>query len=105
LFHQAKQELLSLGCVTKRVHGEFGITPRLASGTDRGNGAAKRSDQGRHARAVVCQIVLPEAVLDRGFGRPQQSIRHGGEEDAAPIRLESLSDYQLEMLIQRLRKG
>ena len=34
-----------------------------------------------------------------------QSVRHGGDEDAAPIRIESLSDYQLEMLIQRLRKG
>jgi hypothetical protein len=46
-----------------------------------------------------------QAVLDRGFGRPLQSIRHGGEEDAAPIRIESLSEYQLEMLIARLRKG
>jgi hypothetical protein len=46
-----------------------------------------------------------QAVLDRGFGRPLQSIRHGGEEDAAPIRLESLSDAQLESLIQRLSRG
>jgi hypothetical protein len=30
------------------VHGEFVITLRLASGTDRGNGTAKRNDQGRH---------------------------------------------------------
>ena len=35
----------------------------------------------------------------------QQSIRHGGEEDAAPIRIESLSDHQLEALIARLSKG
>ena len=34
-----------------------------------------------------------------------QSVRHGGDEDAAPIRIESLSDYQLEKLIERLRKG
>ena len=37
----------------KAVHGEFVITLRLASGIDRGNGAAKRSDQGRHGRAAV----------------------------------------------------
>jgi hypothetical protein len=43
-----------------RVHGEFLITLRLASGTDRGNGAAKRSDPGRHGRAAVRQIFLPE---------------------------------------------
>jgi hypothetical protein len=42
------------------VGGEFIITLRLASGTDRGNGAAKRSDQGRHGRAAVRQIVLLE---------------------------------------------
>jgi hypothetical protein len=35
----------------------------------------------------------------------QQAIKHGGEEDAAPIRIESLSDAQLEALIQRLSKG
>lgn len=46
-----------------------------------------------------------QAVLDRGFGRPQQSIRHGGEEDAVPIRIESLSDHQFETLIARLSKG
>jgi hypothetical protein len=33
----------------------------------------------------------------------QQAIKHGGEEDAAPIRIESLSEYQLEMLLQRLK--
>ena len=41
-----------------RVHGEFVITLRLAFGTDRGNGAAKRSDQARHGRAAVRQIFL-----------------------------------------------
>jgi hypothetical protein len=46
-----------------------------------------------------------QAVLDRGFGRSLQSIRHRGEEDAAPIRMESLSEHQLEMLINRVRKG
>ena len=35
----------------------------------------------------------------------QQSVRHGGEEDAAPIRIESLSDFQLEQLIKRLQKA
>jgi hypothetical protein len=35
----------------------------------------------------------------------QQAIKHGGEEDAAPIRIENLSEYQLEMLLQRLSKG
>jgi hypothetical protein len=34
-----------------------------------------------------------------------QSIKHGGDEDARPIRIESLSDYQLDMLIQRLQRG
>ena len=42
------------------VHGEFVITLRLVSGIDRGNGAAKRSDQGQHGRAAVRQIVLLE---------------------------------------------
>jgi hypothetical protein len=42
------------------VHGEFVITLRLASGTDRGSGAAKRSDQGQRGLAVVRQIVLLE---------------------------------------------
>jgi urease accessory protein UreF len=42
------------------VHGEFVIMLRLASGTVRDNGAAKRRDQGRHGREAVCQIVLPE---------------------------------------------
>jgi hypothetical protein len=28
-----------------------------------------------------------------------------GEEDAAPIRFENLSEYQLEMLIKRLERG
>jgi hypothetical protein len=35
----------------------------------------------------------------------QQAIKHGGEEDAAPIRMESLSEHQLEVLIGRLRRG
>jgi ABC-type transporter Mla subunit MlaD len=34
-----------------------------------------------------------------------QTLRRGGEEDAAPIRMETLSDHQLETLIARLRKG
>ena len=42
------------------VHGEFVVTLRLASETDRGNGTAKRSGQGRHGRVAVCQIVLLE---------------------------------------------
>jgi hypothetical protein len=33
------------------------------------------------------------------------SIKHSGEEDGAPIRIETLSDYQLERLIERLRKS
>jgi hypothetical protein len=45
-----------------------------------------------------------QAILDRGHGRPLQSIRHGGEEDASPIRFENLSEYQLEMLIKRLER-
>ena len=36
------------------------ITLRLASGTDRGNGTAKRSDQGQHGQAAVRQIFLLE---------------------------------------------
>jgi hypothetical protein len=35
----------------------------------------------------------------------QQALKHGGEEDGAPIRIENLSEYQLEMLLQRLSKG
>lgn len=34
-----------------------------------------------------------------------QSIKHGGDENAAPIRMESLSEFQLETLIKRLRRG
>jgi hypothetical protein len=34
-----------------------------------------------------------------------QSIKHGGDEDAPPIKLENLSEYQLERLIERLSKG
>ena len=39
------------------------ITLLSASGTDRGSGTATHSGQGRHGRAAVGQIVLPE------FGR------------------------------------
>jgi len=35
----------------------------------------------------------------------QQSIKHAGDEDAPPIRIESLSDDQLQKLIERLRRG
>jgi hypothetical protein len=34
-----------------------------------------------------------------------QSVKLTGDEDAPPIRLESLSDHQFEPLIARLRKG
>jgi hypothetical protein len=34
-----------------------------------------------------------------------QSIKLGGDEDTPPIRLESLSDHQLEVLVGRIRKG
>jgi hypothetical protein len=33
------------------------------------------------------------------------SIKHSGDEEGAPIRIESLSDQQLEKLIERLRRG
>jgi hypothetical protein len=46
-----------------------------------------------------------QAVLDRGFGRPLQSLRHGGDENAPPLKLETLSDRQLEVLIKRLQRG
>jgi hypothetical protein len=46
-----------------------------------------------------------QAMLDRGFGRPMQQVRHDGDEDAPPIRIENLSEYQLEMLIVRLSRG
>jgi hypothetical protein len=46
--------------IKRAVPGEFVVTLRLASETDRGNGTAKRSGQGRHGRAAVCQIVLLE---------------------------------------------
>jgi hypothetical protein len=51
---------LALDLVEPPVHGEFVITLRLASGTVRGNGTAKRSDQGQHGQAAVFQIALPE---------------------------------------------
>jgi hypothetical protein len=35
----------------------------------------------------------------------QASVRHAGDEDAPPIRIESLSDQQLEKLIERLRRS
>jgi hypothetical protein len=57
----------------------------------------------RSAKAPAsARSAAAQAVLDRGFGRPLQSIRHGGEEDAAPIRFEHLSEHELEMLIARL---
>jgi hypothetical protein len=60
----------------------------------------------RSAKAPAsARSAAAQAVLDRGFGRPQQSIRHGGEEDAAPIRIESMSDFQPEQLIARLSKS
>jgi hypothetical protein len=34
-----------------------------------------------------------------------QSIKHAGDEDSPPIRIESLSDFQLEQLIRRLSRG
>jgi hypothetical protein len=34
----------------------------------------------------------------------QQAIKHGGDENAEPIRFENLTEYQLEMLLQRLEK-
>jgi hypothetical protein len=34
-----------------------------------------------------------------------QAIKLGGDEDAPPLRIESLSDHQLEVLIDRLRRG
>jgi hypothetical protein len=40
------------GQIPCRVGSEFIITLQLAFETDRGNGAAKRSDRGRHGRAV-----------------------------------------------------
>jgi hypothetical protein len=56
----------------------------------------------RSAKAPAsARSAAAQAVLDRGFGRP---LRHGGEEDASPIRFESLSEYQLEMLIKRLER-
>jgi hypothetical protein len=35
----------------------------------------------------------------------RQQIRHSGDEYEPPLRVENLSDYQLEKLIARLRKG
>jgi DNA invertase Pin-like site-specific DNA recombinase len=51
---------VKLGRKPKSVSGEFITMQPLASGTDHGNAAAKRSDQGVHGRAVVRQIVLLE---------------------------------------------
>ena len=34
-----------------------------------------------------------------------QAIKHGGDEDATPIRIETLSDHQLEQLVKRLSCG
>jgi hypothetical protein len=48
--------------------------------------------------------MLLQAMM--GFLYPSHAtVKHSGDEDAPPIRVESLSDYQLEKLIQRLRKG
>ena len=35
----------------------------------------------------------------------RQQIKHSGDEDEPPIRVENLSDHQLEKLIARLRRG
>jgi hypothetical protein len=41
-----------------------------------------------------------------GFIYPtRQQIRHSGDEDEPPIRVENLSDYQLQKLIERLRRS
>jgi putative transposase len=54
------RDLIRRMSLANPVHGEFVITLQLASGTDRGNGVAKRSDQGRHGWAAVRQIFLLE---------------------------------------------
>jgi hypothetical protein len=46
--------------------------------------------------------------MARGFktgGRKKGSLNKATREEDAPIRIESLSDYQLEMLIKRLQRG
>jgi hypothetical protein len=49
------------------VSGEFIIMLRLASGTDRGNDAAERSDQGRHGQAVVSWSAATERLVNAIF--------------------------------------
>jgi len=56
------------------VHGEFVIMIRLASGTDRDNGAAKRRDQGRHGREAGLPDSSPGVLLVSGQQRPQHSL-------------------------------
>jgi hypothetical protein len=60
----------------------------------------------RSAKAPAsARSAAAQAILDRGFGRPRQTLRHGGEEDAPAIRIESMSERELEVLIGRLSKG
>src|SRR4029077_20670211 len=53
LFRLAMSKINDMPVKQGPVHGEFVMTLRLVSGTDRGNGTAKRSGQGRHGRAAV----------------------------------------------------
>jgi hypothetical protein len=42
-------------------------------------------DRGIRSRLLRGRSAAAQALLDRGFGRPLQAIKHGGDEDAPPI--------------------
>jgi hypothetical protein len=69
---------------------------------ERAKGAAAQQDVVTRLLTAACKIAHDIAPY---LYPTLQSIKHGGEEDAAPIRFENLSEHQLEMLIQRLRKS
>lgn len=66
---------------------------------DREGGNVRQSLEYFQAAAKIAHDVSPYLYPTL------QSIKHGGDEDAPPIRLETLSEHQLEVLIGRLRKG
>jgi hypothetical protein len=66
---------------------------------ERDKGNAELATRYASMAAKIAHDVSPFLYSSR------QQIKHSGDEVEPPIRVESLSDYQLEMLIRRLRKG
>jgi hypothetical protein len=66
---------------------------------------ARPGSTGRRLAGPLIEVNPTRRQWSRRLYLTLQSIRHGDEEDAAPIRFEHLSDFQLEALIKRLERG